>query len=394
MSARRLPGATVLQIVPSLADKPEARAAVNVAAALLRSGARAMIAGNPGMLVGQLQALGGEWVRFSGSTRNPIKLRSNGRTLSNLIAGERIDIVHAYSGPIARSAYGAAHDTGAWLLTSYPGAPSPRMELASMNQGALARGQRVIAESEYAAELIRQRHGVPPERIAAIPPSIDTARFDPGAVGGERMAALRHAWGIRPGWRVILVPGSVDSAHGQMTVVDAVRILVNGGMRGVAFVIVGDGASDEEHARAIAERIEAQGIGGLVRRIRNCADMPAAYAIADLAIVPCSEPATFNRTAAEAQAMGRPVITSGLGDLPETVLAPPRVADEDRTGWLVNPSDPIELARAVATALALDGEVRQAIGARSRRRAENRFSPARVAGAVLTIYASLLEGER
>src|SRR5262249_52531934 len=150
MLARRLPGATVLQIVPSLSDQPEARAAVNVASALLRSGARAMIAGSPGMLVGQLQALGGEWVRFSGSTRNPIKLRSNGRTLSNLIAGERIDIVHAYSGPIARSAYGAAHDTGAWLITSYPGAPTPRF--SSMYQGALARGQRVIAESEYAAD--------------------------------------------------------------------------------------------------------------------------------------------------------------------------------------------------------------------------------------------------
>src|SRR5262249_62232388 len=174
-------------------------------------GARAMIAGSPGMLVGQLQALGGEWVRFSGSTRNPIKLRRNGRTLSNLIAGERIDVVHAYSGPIARSAYGAAHDTGAWLITSYAGAPPPRMKLG-MYQGALARGQRVIAESEYAAELIMQRHGIPAERIAAIPPSVDTARFDPGAVGGERMAALRHAWGIRPRWRIILVPSSPDSA--------------------------------------------------------------------------------------------------------------------------------------------------------------------------------------
>src|SRR5262249_32787112 len=64
------------------------------------------------------------------------------------------------------------------------------------------------------------------------------------------------------------------------------------------------------------------------------------------------------------------------------------------TGWLINPSDPIELARAVARALALDGAVRQEIGTRSRRRAESRFSPARVAGAVPAIYASLVEGER
>src|SRR5262245_45402890 len=52
--AHRLPGATVLQIVPALVDEPGARAAVNIATALLRSGARAMVAGGPGMLVGQL----------------------------------------------------------------------------------------------------------------------------------------------------------------------------------------------------------------------------------------------------------------------------------------------------------------------------------------------------
>src|SRR5437868_2850147 len=101
LASRRLPGATVLQIVPTLADRPAARTAVNIASALLRSGARAMVAGGAGMLVGQLQALGGEWVRFAGETLNPLKLRSNARALSELIAGERIDIVHAYSAPAA-----------------------------------------------------------------------------------------------------------------------------------------------------------------------------------------------------------------------------------------------------------------------------------------------------
>ena len=67
--SRRLPGATVLQIVPALTDEAAARAAVNVASALLRSGARAMVAGGPGMLVGQLQALGGEWVQFASASR-------------------------------------------------------------------------------------------------------------------------------------------------------------------------------------------------------------------------------------------------------------------------------------------------------------------------------------
>jgi glycosyltransferase involved in cell wall biosynthesis len=391
MRTRRLPGATVLQIVPALVDDPAARAAVNVASALLRSGARALVAGGPGLLIGQLQALGGEWVQYPSLTRNPIKLRSNARTLAELIARERIDVVHAYSGPVAWSARIAIHDTGAWLVTSYAGAPAERIDLASLYRKALTSGHRVMADSEHAAELVIKRHKLAPERIVAVPPSVDTGRFDPTAVSAERTAVLRHAWGMRPGWRVILVPGRLSPAHGQMTLVDAVRILVNGGMRGVAFILADDGGGDSEYARAIAHRIEAQGIGGLIRRVGHCADMPAAYAIADIVAIPSVEPATFSQIAAEAQAMAKPVIASAIGVLPEIVLGPPRVGEDARTGWLVNPSDPIALARAVATALALDDVILQATGSRARRLAETKFSPSQVAAAALAVYASLLE---
>jgi len=391
--ARRLPGATVLQIVPALVDEPAARAAVNVASALLRSGARAMVAGAPGMLVGQLQALGGEWVQLATTTLNPMKLRGNARALGELIAGERIDIVHAYSAPAAWSARTAIQHAGAWLITSYAGAPAARTELASFYQGALARGHRIITDSEYAADLVIKRHDVPADRIDTIPRSIDTARFDPTAVSPERHAVLRHGWGIRPGWRIVLVPGRLLPSKGQINVVDAVRLLVNGGMRGVAFIIAGANRGDAEYAGALAQRIEAQGLGGLVRRIGHCSDMPAAYAIADLVVIAPTEPSTFDQMAAEAHAMARPVVASAIGALPEVVLAPPRVADAARTGWLAPPDDPIALARALAAALSIDRPTRQVIGTRARRYAELKFSPARIAAATLAVYTALLEGE-
>jgi glycosyltransferase involved in cell wall biosynthesis len=392
--SRRLPGATVLQVVPALIDEPGARAAINIASMLLRSGARAMVAGGPGMLVGQLQALGGEWVQLASASVNPFKVRRNAHALTELIAGERVDIVHAYCGPAAWSARTAVHETGAWLITSHAGAPAARRDIAALYQGALARGHRVITESEYAADLVLKRYDVSAERVVALPRSIDTARFDPTAVSPERIAVLRHSWGIRPGWRVILVPGRISPAKGQMDVVDAVRILLNGGMRGVVFVIAGDNHGDADYARAMAQRIDAQGIGALVRRTGHCADMPAAYAIADFILVPAVEPTTFDLIAAEGQAMGRPVIASAIGAFPEIVLAPPRVPEEHRTGWLVSPSDPITLARTIAATLALDRATRHMIGVQARRHAELRFSPARVAAAVLGLYTSLLAGER
>jgi glycosyltransferase involved in cell wall biosynthesis len=119
--------------------------------------------------------------------------------------------------------------------------------------------------------------------------------------------------------------------------------------------------------------------------------MAGAYTAADFTAVPQVEPPTFALTAAESMAMARPVIAANTGALPEIVLAPPQVGESARTGWLAEPDDPFSFARAIATALAVDHVAYNAIGSRARRMAHQLFTPARVAGATLNLYASLLD---
>ena len=57
------------------------------------------------------------------------------------------------------------------------------------------------------------------------------------------------------------------------------------------------------------------GLAGIVRRTGHCADMPAALLAAALVVVPSTEPEAFGRVAAEAQAMGTPVVVTDLGAL-------------------------------------------------------------------------------
>src|SRR5262249_43586967 len=153
---------------------------------------------------------------------------------------------------------------------------------------------------QYVAERLMERHGVERERIAVIPRRIDTGDFSPAAVAPERVWALRHAWKIRRGDRVILAPGRIDPRKGQLILVDAARILVTGGMRHVIFVLAGDDRINADYAQAISDRARAYGINQLVRRVGFSRDMPAAYAAADVVAVPAVEPPTFCRVAAEA----------------------------------------------------------------------------------------------
>jgi glycosyltransferase involved in cell wall biosynthesis len=108
--------------------------------------------------------------------------------------------------------------------------------------------------------------------------------------------------------------------------------------------------------------------------------------------VPAIEPPTFGRVAAEALAMGRPVVASATGALPEFILTPPRVAESARIGWLFNPEDSFDLARAIADAEATDTENYRAMSERARRQAERSFGPTHIASAMLGVYAALLEG--
>jgi glycosyltransferase involved in cell wall biosynthesis len=91
-------------------------------------------------------------------------------------------------------------------------------------------------------------------------------------------------------------------------------------------------------------------------------------------------------------AMARPVIASNVGALPEVVLALPNVLESARTGWLAEPDDPVSFAQALAAALAVEALAYGAIGTRARRLANQFFTPARAAAAVLDVYANLFEG--
>ena len=391
-AARNLPGATILKIIPTLTDDPTAREAVDVAVTLLRAGARVVVAAGDGPLVSEVQGLGGVWHRLVSDTTNPFTLQYNARTIAELAATERVDLIHAYGVGATRSAAARKRGAGVWLVHSYDVGDLAREARAKAYSRALAQGDRVIVPSGYVADLMTARHQVPQDKVVVIPHRVDTTRFDPAAVIRERATVLRRGWKIGRGERVLLVPGTIAPEHDQLMLVEVARILVNGGMRDVVLVLAGDNRRHPDYARSIADQAEAHGVAPLIRQIGYCPDMPGAYTAADFVVLPASEPPTFGRLASEAMAMARPVIAAAIGALPEIVLAPPHVPESARTGWLFAPDDAIGLARAIAEALAIDARSYREIGARSYQLAGELFAPARVSAATLGVYSTLLEG--
>jgi glycosyltransferase involved in cell wall biosynthesis len=390
---RALAGATVLQVITSMHDTLEARTAVSIARALVHAGARAIVAGADGPLTAELISFGGEWTPLASATINPLRLRRNADRLEEIIAEAPVDIVHAKNAGAAWSALVATDRGAVRLVTDLPDLPHQRMRLAAFYMGGLSRGDRIIARSQFNAQPMLERYRIPPGRLSVIPRSIDTAMFNPAAVHSDRVSALRQKWGIPSGVRIVLAPGRVSPGNGQATLVPVARMLHQSGMRGVTFVIAGDDRRYRRHARSIMKQALAQNVDALFRMVGHVPDLPAAYAASDIVVVPCLSPPLYGQAVAEAQAMARPVIASAIGPIPENLAAPPRMAEDVRTGWLVPPGDAVETARAIAMALALDAGAYRAYAARARQFAEYMFAPGRIAAATLNVYSTLLESE-
>lgn len=369
----------VLQVLPSLVAGGVERGTLEIAEALVHAGFRALVASAGGPLVARLEALGARHILLPLGSRSPRAIWRNAAALARLVREEEIAIIHARSRAPAWSAWLAARRTGARFVTTYHGTYSEAFPGKRLYNSVMARGERVIAISRFIATLVRDRHGVGPDRLRLIPRGVDCRAFDPAAIAPERVAALRAAWAVPEGRPVVMLPARLARWKGQAVLVEAMARL---GGDAIA-LLVGDGPPGSAFRRELAARIAALGLGERIRLVGHAEDMPAALLLADVVVHASTEPEAFGRTVIEAQAMQRCVIASDLG-------APRETVEEGVTGWRVPPGDPTALAAAIGRVLAMPPAARAAIGARAREAVLAGYTTARMQAATIAVYRELL----
>jgi glycosyltransferase involved in cell wall biosynthesis len=381
---------TILQAVPRLETGGSEQAAVEIAEALTRAGASALVATEGGRMATAMTRAGGEIVPLPMASKNPFTILANARRLARLIEERGVDLVHARSRAPAWSAFLAAQRTRRPFVTTYHGAYGSVGPFKAAYNSVMGRGDRVIANSLYTADLIARRQQVARERIRVIYRGVDLAKFTPGAVAPARLARLRAAWGVGENQPVVLQAARLTSWKGQSLVLEAARQLLAANRLGAAvFVLAGDAQGREAYRNELEQLITASGLAGCVKLVGHCDDMPAAFAIAHVAIIASTSAETFGRTSIEAQAMGCPVIVSDIGAAPETII-PALPGEHGYTGWVIPCHDPTAIAERVAEALTLPASDREAIGAQARRRVTAKFTLSQMQRATLAVYDELL----
>lgn len=371
----------ILQLIPELDAGGAERTTIEIAEAVTRAGGRCLVASRGGRLEEALADAGGELIRLDMKSKNPVTLWRNAARLARVIEAEGIDIVHARSRAPAWSGRWAARRAGAHFVTTYHGTYSTGTGLKRTYNSVMASGERVIANSHFIADHVRAEHGVGEDRLRVIPRGVDLDVFDPEAVSPQRVAQMRARWGAESDEAVILLPGRLTRWKGQAFMIEALAGWSGAG-RPLRLVCIGDAQGRDAYQDELAAKAEAAGVTLVLPGHES--DMAAAYLAADVVVCPSLQPEAFGRTAAEAQAMGAPVIAADHGGAREVVA-------DGETGWRAAPGDLEAWRAALHTALPLTPEARAKLTAQARTRVIELFSKRALQESTLQVYRELLE---
>lgn len=187
--------------------------------------------------------------------------------------------------------------------------------------------------------------------------------------------AMRKKWQIAEDAMVIGTVGRLVPVKGHAILLEATRIL-RAAKQNVTLVVVGDGLLRSE-LEGTAQRL------GMENAVIFAGHQDQAYDflnMMDIFVLP-SLYEGIPMVLLEALALRRPVVATGVGGIPEVIA-------HDRSGKLVNPGDPDELAVALKELIEMP-EKAKALGVEGRRQVEQEFSAHMMAARTADLYQSL-----
>ena len=377
---------TLLQVVPELETGGAEQTTIDVAHAVVRAGGKALVATRGGRMASRLEADGARLAQMPVQSKNPLVILGNAARLVDLIRREKVSIVHARSRAPAFSALWAAQSTKTPFVATYHGVYNAKSRLKRWYNAVMTRGDLVIANSDYTRDHVLAEHDIDPGKIVTIPRGVDLQRFNPGWVTPARVQALRAAWGVDANDRrtKIVLAGRFTRIKGHLLIVEAAALLKAQGRDAFLILFVGDDRGNADYRREVDAAIAKADLGDEIRIVGHCDDMPAAYLVGDVAMLPTTKPESFGRTAVEPQVMGKPVLASDHGGVTETVTS-------GETGWLIRSGDAEAWAAALARVLDAGPGKLSAMGQTAANRARRLYSVETMCEATLAAYGRVLE---
>jgi len=302
---------------------------------------------------------------------------SAGRRLATLVRREGISLIHAHlpvAGILARL---VGRRAGArWLVYTEHNVPA-RYRLASrlLNAATYRANNAVIAVSQEVAARVRAYGRGSRPYLATIPNAVDA---DALAAHARDRSDVCREFGFPADTHLVVHVANLVPKKGHRYLLAAASRVARADPR-VRFLLVGLGPL----AEALSLEASRLGLNGQVVFAGFRPDAVALMGAADIVVLPSLHEG-LPVSLLEAMALGRPVVATRVGGVPEVLAA-------DETGMLVEPADSAALAAAILDLLG-DAGRRSRMGEAARRHVRQRYGMAGMVAAVEEVYARVMAG--
>ena len=369
----------VVQVLPALNSGGVERGTLEIAEYLVTKGWKSVVISSGGRLEQRLVRQGSLHINLPSHTKNPLHWFNLKAQYEKLFIQEKPDIVHVRSRVPAWTAGTVAQKMKIPLVSTIHGSYLAGSMLKKLYNNASIKADKVIAISNYVKDNILRVHPDKSSLIEVIHRGADINLFNPETIAKSRIIQMSEIFQLPDDKKIIMMPARPSGWKGHEILIRAFSKINN---ENLICVMPGsdDGGKFVLNLRNLAKK---NNVLGKIVFLPFLDDLPAAYMLADVVVVPSLKPEPFGRVLIEAQAMGRPVVAFNHGGASESVI-------HEKTGLLVEPKNVKELGVAIEKLVTIPLNKRNKMASASREHIVNNFTLDKMRSETLKLYNKIL----
>jgi glycosyltransferase involved in cell wall biosynthesis len=292
--------------------------------------------------------------------------------LVKFIKRNKINIIHTHSSVDSRTGGIAGYFAGIKVVRSrHISIPVSKSRLTWFQYMKLA--DRVITSGEFIRDTLIKENKMLSNRIVSAPAGADEEHFSIS----RKVDDIKKQFGLDKDYFIVGMVSVLRSWKGHEFVIRAMETLKKD-IPNVHLLIVGDGPVKEK----ILNLIKDLSLEESITLTGHQNDPAPFYKAMDVVILPSYAGEATSQTLPQAMLMGKPVISTNIGGLPEVVI-------DRETGLIVLPKDSKSIYQAVLE-LFSDANLRDTIVKNGREHALNFFTFKKMVDTTEDVYIELL----
>ena len=374
----------ILQVLPAFNTGGVEEGALAISNALQQGGHQSVLVSAGGSKVSDALSSKAKHITLPLQRKNPFRLPSLIKQLSQIIKEHDIDIVHARSRWPAWAAFYAAKRNNVPFMTTFHGVHKTQNKFKALYNSVMVQCPHVISVSDFITQHIKQTYSETlngyQTQLHTIPRGIDTQRFNPENVSSDDVELLRKTWKLNKVDPVILLPARITRLKGHHILIDALAKLKHLKWKAI---LVGSQAERLDYQKELENKIQTLNLTDKIKIVAAIQHMPAAYYLSDIVVFPSTQPESFGRIVIESQAMGKPIITANIG-------AQATLVKDGKTGWLFETGNAHDLATKIKDLLGIPKEKKAAYAQCARQNVLANYTQDLMCQKTLDLYEKVL----